>query len=172
MKNFDFQILPANSSHLEEIKDLAYIIWHEHYPNIISREQINYMLQLDYNVPKLQDDLESGVFLDRLLVDDQLQGFAAYGKNHLAGQAKLHKLYLNTSYHGKGLGSAFLHHIESVCRTSGYKNIVLQVNKTNKMAIRSYLRNGYHKQQEVVVDIGQGFVMDDFLMAKNLSQVS
>lgn len=172
MKKLDFQILPANSSHLQEIKDLAHNIWHEHYPSIISREQINYMLQLDYDIPKLQLDLESGVFLDRLVVDDQLQGFAAYGKTDLAGQIKLHKLYLNSPYHGKGLGSAFLHHIESVCRTSGYKIIVLQVNKTNELAIRSYLRNGYHKQQEIVVDIGQGFVMDDFLMAKSLSQVS
>lgn len=165
-----FTILPASKAHIQDIQKLAHKIWHEHYPGIITKEQIIYMLSQDYAIETLEADLLSGIHIDQLILDDELRGFAAYGQSDLSGQAKLYKLYLDLVCHGQGLGSAFLQHIEKVCHSRNFHKIVLQVNKQNTKAIRSYKRNGYHIQEETIVNIGKGFVMDDFIMAKNLSQ--
>ena len=42
------------------------------------------------------------------------------------------------------------------------------MNKRNARAIKAYQRNGYEIGASVVKDIGGGFVMNDYIMAKNL----
>ncbi len=80
----------------------------------------------------------------------------------------LSKLYLNPDLHGKGLGRAALTHIEDAARAEHAASIYLFVNKRNEKAIRAYLRFGFTIEQEVVKDIGGGFVMDDYKMRKHL----
>ena len=82
---------------------------------------------------------------------------------------KLHKLYLQPEWHGYGLGSRLLQHVEHEVRASGGRGLVLSVNKRNARAIAAYKRNGFIIAQSVVTDIGNGFVMDDYVMAKDLS---
>lgn len=43
------------------------------------------------------------------------------------------------------------------------KKIYLTVNKTNIKAIRVYERFGFEKTDQVVFDIGNGYVMDDYI---------
>ncbi len=46
--------------------------------------------------------------------------------------------------------------------------IRLNVNKNNVKAIRSYERNGYQTADAVMIDIGGGYFMDDYIMEKRL----
>ena len=46
--------------------------------------------------------------------------------------------------------------------------MILAVNKQNSRAIAAYLKNGFAVREAVRVEIGNGFVMDDFIMAKSL----
>jgi ribosomal protein S18 acetylase RimI-like enzyme len=126
------------------------------------------MLALDYSIDKLQQDLKQGIRIDKLLVDDKLSGFSAWGPTSASGEVKLHKLYLDQSLHGMGLGSRLLAHCEAQACKNGYRKIILQVNKHNNKAIKSYERNGYYREKTIVVNIGGGFVMDDHVMAKQL----
>jgi ribosomal protein S18 acetylase RimI-like enzyme len=48
--------------------------------------------------------------------------------------------------------------------------LILQVNKRNEKAIKLYRRAGFAVREEIVVDIGGGFVMDDYVMEKRLVQ--
>ncbi|MBD3648909.1 MAG: GNAT family N-acetyltransferase [Pseudomonadales bacterium] len=162
------EIIAADDQHLLDIQRLAHEVWFDHYPGIITREQISYMLAKDYDIESLRRDLSKGIAIDRMIVDDELRGFAAYGPWD-AQDFKLHKLYLAKSFHGLGLGSMLLRHVEEQCSGKGATRLVLSVNKNNHKAIRAYQRNGYAKLESVVVDIGQGFVMDDFVMGKELS---
>jgi ribosomal protein S18 acetylase RimI-like enzyme len=162
------EIVPATCGDLELIKDLATSIWNHHYPGIITQEQIDYMLAQDYAIERLQQDLKDGICIDRLLVEGRLIGFSAYGPTSRSDEIKLHKLYVDQSVHGKGFGSKLLMHCESNVKSRGYQKIILQVNKNNTRAIKAYERNDYYLQESVVVDIGAGFVMDDFIMAKIL----
>jgi RimJ/RimL family protein N-acetyltransferase len=49
------------------------------------------------------------------------------------------------------------------------RRLILSVNKRNTKAITAYKRNGFAIVESVVTDIGGGFVMDDYVMAKELA---
>jgi ribosomal protein S18 acetylase RimI-like enzyme len=61
-----------------------------------------------------------------------------------------------------------LQHCEREIRKSGARRLILSVNKRNARAIAAYQRNGFVIAESVVTDIGGGFVMDDYVMAKKL----
>ena len=46
--------------------------------------------------------------------------------------------------------------------------LIPAVNKQNAHAIAAYEKYGFAKREAVRVDIGNGFVMDDFIMARSL----
>jgi ribosomal protein S18 acetylase RimI-like enzyme len=163
-----FSIDAADRTHLATLSRLARKIWYQHYPGIITEAQIEYMLARDYALDTLRDDLDRGIWMDIMRIDQEVVGFSAYGPTLTEGEIKLHKLYLLGSRHGQGLGSSLLERAEQNVSKRGFTKIILQVNKNNAKAIRAYERNGYYQQASVVDDIGNGFVMDDYVMAKRL----
>jgi ribosomal protein S18 acetylase RimI-like enzyme len=109
-----------------------------------------------------------GIHYHVIFVDGKMAGFASHGPTSEPGVAKLHKLYLLPELHGCGLGSRLLRHCEKAVHTAGTYRLILSVNKRNAKAIAAYQRNGFVITKSVVTDIGGGFVMDDFIMAKKL----
>jgi len=163
------QILPAAADHLPALAELAGVIWRQHYPGIISNAQIDYMLARMYSLDTLREEMQAqGIQFVRLLVADRFVGFAAYGPAPVPGGMKLHKCYLLPEMHGRGLGSLLLKHCERAARDLGARRLMLAVNKRNSKAIAAYQRNGFTVAEAVVTDFGSGFVMDDFIMAKDL----
>lgn len=163
------QILPATESDLPAIATLAGVIWRAHYPGIISTEQIDYMLAKMYSLEVLRDEiLRQRICYERLLVGGEFAGFAAHGPTGHPKMFKLHKIYLHPTWHGKGFGSSLLRHCELEVRKLGADRLTLTVNKRNSKAIAAYERAGFAITDSVVVDIGGGFVMDDYVMQKEL----
>lgn len=170
MKAAQPNILPATEEHLPALAELAGVIWRTCYPEIISSEQIEYMLARMYALDTMRAEIQSqGICYDRLLVGDEFVGFASYGPTDQATVFKLHKLYLLPERHGRGLGNRLLQHCEREVRKLGGQQLILSVNKRNAKAIAVYKRNGFAVAESVVTDIGNGFVMDDFIMAKELA---
>ena len=161
----DTQILPATAEHLQAISDLAAMIWRAHYPRIISREQIEFMLRQMYSLETMRAELDRGVRYDRLLMDEQLAGFASYGPL-TDSSIKLHKFYLHSRWRGLGLGRGLLRHVEAEAQKLGVTKLLLNVNKRNVVAIEFYRRSGFVIRESVIVPIGGGFVMDDYVMVK------
>jgi GNAT superfamily N-acetyltransferase len=163
------QIIRATGQHLPVIAELAGLIWRACYPDIISHAQIEYMLARMYALDTLRKEVCSqGICNDLLLVNDKPAGFASFGPTPEPGIMKLHKLYVLRELHGRGLGSRLLRHVEEeVCMAGAYR-LILSVNKRNTRASTAYKRNGFAIVDSVVTDIGGGFVMDDYLMAKEL----
>jgi diamine N-acetyltransferase len=164
------QIIPAAEADLPVIIDLAGVIWRACYPGIITHAQIEYMLARMYALEVMRDEIRSqGIRYDLLLVDGKPAGFASYGPASEPRVMKLHKLYLMAELHGRGLGSRLLQHVERKVRQLGARRLILSVNKRNAKAIAAYQRNGFVVADTVVTDIGGGFVMDDYVMAKNVA---
>ena len=159
----------SERSQLSEIAALADVIWREHYVSIISQGQIEYMLRKMYGLEVLEHQLRhEQVSFDCLRLADRLIGFASYGPTGTPREIKLHKLYLLPSEHRKGYGSLLLKHIEGVAVKRGFECLILAVNKRNHSAIRFYERTGFCVREKIVLDIGGGFVMDDYVMEKKL----
>jgi diamine N-acetyltransferase len=163
------EILPATEEHLPALAELAGVIWRQHYPGIISTAQIEYMLAKMYSLETLREEMRAqGIRFVRLLVADRFVGFAAFGPAPEPGVVKLHKCYLLPEMHGRGLGSLLLEHCERAARELGAWRLILTVNKRNTKAIAAYQRNGFTIAEAVITDFGSGFVMDDYIMAKDL----
>lgn len=148
-----------------EIGQLARKIWNQAYASIISQAQIDFMLEQGYERSRLKRELREGPEYWLLAIQrNTLIGFSSWSVE--AGKAKLHKLYLDPDFHHQGLGSQLLRRVENLIFSEGLPEIHLQVNKQNRRAIRCYERNGYTKIQSIVIPIGNGFVMDDYIFSK------
>jgi GNAT superfamily N-acetyltransferase len=77
--------------------------------------------------------------------------------------SKLHKLYVLPEIHHSGIGGALFDSVVKASKTEHCKHLILQVNKINP-ARQFYQKKGMYIDKEAVFDIGNGFVMDDYIM--------
>lgn len=153
----------------EAVAELARLIWHAHYPGIISPEQIDYMLAERYKPALIRQTLARG---DQWLVaraGSELVGFA-HGYALVEGDFKLDKLYVHPNWQRHGIGRGLMEAIAGYARRRGSRRLVLRVNRHNAQAIAAYRQYGFEILVPVVEDIGAGFVMDDFVMTKDLTR--
>lgn len=165
------RITPVAEADLASIARLARDIWYRHYPGIITVAQIEYMLDQRYRPQSIRDQLaNAAAWWDKLQVGGRIIGFTAYEPGAKPGSVKLDKLYVHQRFQGRGYGSMLLRHVESIASSRGAATLYLQVNKNNSSSIAMYRRNGYTVSEEGKFDIGGGFVMDDYIMAKPLAR--
>lgn len=162
-------IVAATEADLGAVAALAGVIWRRHYPGIISHEQIDYMLEHGYSHEALLRFIrEEGAGLALARDGDRLLGFGAYHRIGEPREMKIEKLYVHQDVQQRGVGSRLIAAAEAAARAQHCKALILNVNKNNALAIRAYQKNGFIIRESVVVDIGNGFVMDDYIMAKAL----
>ena len=64
---------------------------------------------------------------------------------------------------GKGFGKFMIDEIIRIAKSNDQKGIFLNVNKYNKAKF-FYEKAGFIVSKEEVIDIGNGYVMDDYVM--------
>jgi len=150
------------------VRALADAIWRQHYPGIISGDQIDYMLVHGYSAEALSRFVtENGAGLAIAEIDGRPVGFAAWYRDD-ATTTKLDKLYVLPEHHGSGVGRALIEHVAALARGRGGTTLTLNVNRNNTGAIRAYERCGFAIRERGDFPIGDGFVMEDFIMARVL----
>lgn len=147
----------------EALSALAALIWRAHYPGIITPEQIEYMLARRYHPPLIRQQLARGDHWDVARAQGQLIAFA-HSYPLEGGGVKLDKLYVHPDWQRRGLGYALVERIKAHARALGRSHLVLRVNRHNHTAIAAYRKYGFFVARELKEDIGQGFVMDDYVM--------
>jgi len=163
------EIVAGTRDDIPAVRRLADVVWRAYYPGIVPLAQIDYMLARGYSdeaLAKLVRDEGAGLALAR--VDGALSGFAAWHRSGEPATTKLDKLYVLPALHGHGLGRALIGHVEAAARRDGARALILNVAKRNVKAIAAYHACGFATREPTVVDIGQGFFMDDYIMAKPL----
>ena len=158
--------LVTHKKDLELIERMAEEIWREHYTPIIGNEQVEYMLDKFQSAQSMQKQIEEGYTYILINSDQEALGYLAYEKRDNA--LFLSKIYLLKRVRGKGYGKLAMHHVFESAKDLGCRSIRLTVNRFNLNSIMAYERIGFEKKGEVVQDIGNGFVMDDYVMEKEL----
>lgn len=156
----------AKEQDLALIKEMAEATWPSAYLNIISPQQIDFMIEKMYNKGELEKQLMEGHTF--LIAEEGTKhlGFAGYSiSNHEKRIFKLHKLYVMPNNQGKGVGKILMNEVYNLVKKAGASALQLNVNKHNA-AKNFYLKAGFTIIHSVVLDIGNGFVMDDYVMEK------
>ena len=143
------------------IQDLTYKVWPQTYNPIIGEDQVKYMLGQFYTHDALEKQIK--VLNHKFIVvydDGEPVAFASFGLVE-PGIFKLHKLYVATNQQGKGIGAYIIGYIQSELASIQIKKLRLNVNIYNKNAIAFYNKAGFHLLKDEIIDIGNGFFMDD-----------
>lgn len=162
------KIIQANKSQLPLIAELAYAIWPSAYGEILSKEQLTFMLDKFYSLEALTEQLENRNHVFLLIEENErFVGFASYESNIENHKTKIHKLYVLPDTQGKGFGVQFINEIERRAKDLQNDILFLNVNRFNK-AQHFYKKLGFEIAYEEDIEIGNGYLMEDFVMEKKL----
>ena len=162
----DLIIRPASFNDIQYIQDITAAIWPVAYKEILSNDQIEYMLGMFYSTPSLEKQLKDNHHFFLAVKNAQPVGFASFSHENEAVY-KLQKIYVLPDAQGSGAGKALLKTIETITKSMGGNYLQLNVNRMNK-AKEFYEHNGFAVIDEKDFDIGNGYFMKDYVMQKSL----
>ncbi|MBV8326304.1 GNAT family N-acetyltransferase [Chryseobacterium sp.] len=160
------KLIQATDKDIPLIQELARRSWKNAYADILSDEQMEYMLSEMYSEKEITGHLQNSNYHYYLIQDENnssFEGFIGYEHNYENRTTKLHRIYLVPESKGKGFGKEALVFLNRKVSENNNDRIILNVNKYNS-ARSFYESQGYTVYGEGIFDIGNGFVMDDFLM--------
>jgi ribosomal protein S18 acetylase RimI-like enzyme len=162
------EIIPASEQNIPDIQRISASAWPSAFREILSPKQIEYMMGIMYSDAALSEQM--GAKKHRFVLAKDEGGYVGYmsyepdcGKS---GKTKIHKIYLLPDQKKKGIGRRLVEYASRKARENGDTAIFLNVNKNNRNAIDFYYKTGFQLVKDEVIDIGKGFVMDDYVFEK------
>ncbi len=158
-------IKSAGANDLEVIRELAHKIWPSAYGEILSGQQLKYMLEKIYSHSSLQDQLSVSKHQFIIVLEDGISiGFASFSPHEDDRSIfHLHKIYVVPQQQGKNIGKQVLDYVINQIKNSGATSLQLNVNRNNK-ALHFYEKQGFKIIREEDIDIGEGYFMNDYVM--------
>jgi diamine N-acetyltransferase len=144
------------------IQAIAYQTWPVAYGTILSREQLDYMLEKMYSEKALRKQIDNGHQFFLATHENGPQGFASVSEE-APEIFKLNKLYVLPNIQKTGAGKALLNAVIEFAGAKKGKRLQLQVNRHND-AKNFYTKQGFVIIKEADTDIGNGFFMNDYIM--------
>ena len=162
------EIFQISNSDIFRIKTIAELTWPDTFKDILSDEQIRYMLDWMYSIEVLASQIDNGHQFYVLSENEKDLGFVGIELNYPnQGNAKIHKIYVLPEFQGKGIGDKLIEKVVQYSKLNKINSLTLNVNRFNK-AIDFYLKKGFKITKEENIDIGNGFLMEDYVMEKIL----
>ncbi len=153
------ELRKVKKEEINTLAELASEIWHEYWPCILSPEQIDYMVEKFQSEKAIKEQIEYENYTYYFLITDRkITGYI--GVSDKGEYLFLSKFYIQKKFRHQGIGKMAFEEIKKL----GFNKIQLTVNKYNKNTINAYLKYGFKTIDEAVTDIGNGFVMDDYIM--------
>ena len=161
----------ASVKDIQIIRELARISFCATYMSIISKEQIEYMMQWMYSEETLRRELAGNVTYLLLELEGKAVGYVSFGPESDATcqpeSYHLHKIYLLPEVQHLGLGTLLFRAAEERMREAGASFFELNVNRHNP-ALSFYKRMGMKIARSGDFEIGEGFFMNDYILRKDL----
>jgi ribosomal protein S18 acetylase RimI-like enzyme len=161
MTNFS---IATTKTQFADIAQLADIIWREHYIPIIGLEQVDYMIKNYQSAEAMYSQFIDGYRYFMIYCNDQFVGYISIKKEDKS--LFLSKIYVSKEYRGKKIGKSSMDFVQEKALEMHCKSITLGVNRFNVNAIEAYKAMGFKIIEEMITDIGNGFIMDDYKMEK------
>jgi len=158
----------ASDSDILLIRELSLHVWPQTYATILSPEQIQYMMQLMYSDAALHRQMQDNHHFYIVYNAGIPIGFVSYSEiePHLF---KLHKIYILPSQQGRGTGRFVIEQVIRNVQQEGATGLQLNVNRNNP-ALHFYKKLGFEAIREEDIDIGNGYLMNDYVMEKSLNE--
>jgi len=146
----------------QELSRMAWDIWIDHYTTFISKDEIEYILNMTQTEKAIRKQIRDG-YLYSFIMDGPFK--AGYFAMLLEGDSLfISKYYVSKEYRGKGLGSKTMDEILEKGRAMKMKKAYLHVNKNNARSIDIYKHKGFVIANAKKTDIGNGYFLDDYTM--------
>ena len=166
-----------SASDQEVLARMAGDIWRGYWPAIIGEAQTEYMVDKFQSLEAIRRDMAEHDYEYWFLVAVEQEGQES--KRELVGFTGGHdepetnryfisKIYLYPEARGRGFARKVVEFYEDLGYARGFDALYLTVNKYNDLGIRAYKGTGFNIIDAVETDIGEGFIMDDYIMQLNL----
>ena len=181
--NAPYRIIPATPRDYATVERIAHATWPATFGEILTPAQIEYMLAMMYRPAAMAEQVAGGhrfhLLLERASGDRPADAYGGPGEpyaavayvshqpDYLPGTTKIHKLYALPRVQGRGYGRVLVEHVRQLARAAGQSRLRLDVNYQNA-AIGFYQHLGFRKVAEHTTDIGQGYLMEDWVMETEL----
>ena len=157
------------------ISDMAEVVFRHTYREILSPEQLDYMMDMMYSMPNLEKQIEEGHHY-YIAYDETPRGYVSVqydGADDEGTQVyHLHKIYVMPDAQGQGIGISLFNrvveHVKEACAGKAAR-IELNVNKFNK-SVEFYKHIGMRILLEEDFPIGNGFYKTDYIMGLDLGR--
>ncbi|AXB57455.1 GNAT family N-acetyltransferase [Flavobacterium fluviale] len=152
---------------IAKIQEIANITWPITYGEILTKEQLDYMLDLIYSDEALSKQIQNKEQLFYLISDSEsVIGFIGIEHNYKSEAiTKIHKIYLLPETQGKGYGKIVFEEIGKMALENNSNELLLNVNRFNT-ALNFYKKLGFEIKETVDIEIGNGYLMEDYVMGK------
>ncbi len=163
----DITIKTASVQDIWVIQSIIYETYPATYKDILSEQQITYMLDLLYSSATLKKQIEQEDHTYLIATEKETAIAIAAFSEVEESVYKLHKIYALPNQQGKGLGKLLINRVSEEIKKSGATALRLNVNRHNK-AKSFYEHLGFAVVGEEDIDIGNGYFMNDHVMEKNI----
>ena len=165
-----FTIITAGVENIMQIHDMAEIVFRHTYRDILSTEQMEYMMEWMYSPTNLQKQFAEGHVYFIALCDGIPCGYLSVQPDGMTESGRLlyhlQKIYVIPSEQGYGLGRLLFEKAVSHIRSeSSGRPAALELNvNRNNPAIGFYHHLGLKILRQGDFHIGNGFYMNDYIM--------
>ena len=157
----------------QQLALIAGEIWRGYWPAIIGEEQTEYMIDRFQSFEAIKHHMAHEDYEYWLLVATEtdggtekksIVGFTGGRSENRPNRFFISKVYLYPEARGHGYARRVMEFYEDLCFVRGHDAMYLTVNKYNELGIRAYEGTGFETIDSVETDIGEGYIMDDYIM--------
>lgn len=165
----DIMIRQAGAEDIRLIHDMAEVVFRKTYADILSPEQMEYMMEWMYSPENLRNQMSEGHTFYIASSGGKAEGYASVQPDGALDDGTplfhLQKLYVMPDCQHSGVGLTLFRHVVSSCPVPC--RIELNVNRGNP-AVSFYEHIGMRKLREGDFPIGSGYFMNDYIMGMDL----
>lgn len=162
-------VLVNNSNLINTVYGLAQEIYREHYSKIVPMDFLEYWIELYQNKQTIIESINSGEIYYLIKSENEYVGYFSYTIDNLEKNLFISKLYIRKDSRGKGLARFAFEKILNTAKSFRLNEIWLKTLRKNP-SVKIYQKFGFEIFKEVKTDIGQGFILDDYILKLNLSE--